>query len=262
MSRVIAVTVLLVCCALPRARAAGPEAEPDYSAWTAILQKNYDPAKGMDYAALKARDFATIQNLRQHLGRVDVGSLDRKEQLAYWINVYNINTVVTILENYPVKSIRDISTDLIVRLNVFKKPRVPFGQATLSLDEVENDKIRAGFHDPRIHFAINCAAKSCPPMRTEAFTGARIDQQLDEQARRFLGGPLGVRFGRKGDTLVMHASKILDWFSDDFEKWSVGRTAFIRKYLPADKQRLIDAANGHVELDLDDYDWSLNDWHR
>jgi hypothetical protein len=259
---VITVTSLLVCSALTQAQAARPEAEPDYSAWTAILQKYYDPAKGMDYPALKARDLATIQNLRQQLGHVNAGALDRKQQLAYWINVYNINTVVTVLESYPVKSIRDISTDPIVRLNVFKKQRIPLGPARLSLDEVENEKIRAGFHDPRIHFAINCAAKSCPPIRPEAFTGEKIDQQLDDQARRFLSGPLGLRFGRKGDTLVVHATKILDWFGDDFEKWSGGRMAFVHKYLPADKQRLIDAANGRVELEFDDYDWSLNNWQR
>ncbi|HYM62228.1 MAG TPA: DUF547 domain-containing protein [Thermoanaerobaculia bacterium] len=262
MSRVIAVMLLLVSIAPPLAQAAGPEAEPDYSAWTAILRKYYDPAKGMDYAALKARDFAAVQSLRRELGRVNAAALDRKQQLAYWINVYNVNIVATVLENYPVKSIRDISTDLIVRLNVFKKPRVPFGSVTLSLDDVENDKIRAGFHDPRIHFAINCAAKSCPPMRAEAFSGATIDQQLDDQARRFLGGPLGVRIGRKGDALIVHASKILDWFGDDFEKWSTGRIPFIRRYVPADKQRLIDAANGRIELEFDDYDWSLNDWQR
>lgn len=227
----------------------------DFTQWNRILTTYYDPAHGMNYRALKARDFATVQALRQQLARVNVAALDRKSQLAYWINVYNINTVATILENYPVESIRDISTDPIIRLNVFKKERVPFGNAKLSLDQVENEKIREGFHDPRIHFAINCAAKSCPPLRTEAYSGALIDQQLDDQARRFLGT---TRFRRDGATLVIRTSKILEWFEKDFQKWGGGQLAFIRRYMPPDKQRLIDQTSEY-QLEYDDYDWSLNE---
>lgn len=236
--------------------------EPDYSAWNAILQKYYDPARGMDYARLKANDAATLQNLRQQLGRADVAAMNRNEQLAYWINVYNVNVVATVVEHYPVESIRDISTDPIVRLNVFRKERVPFGGAMLSLDDVEHEKIRKGFRDPRIHFAINCAAKSCPPIRPEAFTGTRVSAQLDDQTRRFLNGPLGVRFGKKGDTLVMHVTKIVDWFGDDFDRWGGGKVAFIRRHLMPEKQRLIDRASGKIDIEYDDYDWALNDWKR
>ena len=240
--------------------ATAPIAPPDVS-WNRILANYANPAKGVDYKALKARDAAALQTLRQQLGQVNVAALNPKEQLAHWINVYNVNTVATIVEAYPVDSIRDISTDPIVRLNVFKKDRVPVGNAKISLDDVENQKIREGFKDPRIHFAINCAAKSCPPIRGEAFTGAKLDAQLDDQARAFLTGPLGVRFKRDGDTLVIRTTKIMDWFSDDFEKWGGGKAAFIRKYMPADKQRLIDQAK-KIEFDYDDYDWDLNDWKR
>jgi hypothetical protein len=236
-------------------------AEADLSQWNRILKTYYNPAHGLDYKALKARDAAALQAVRQQLGRVNVAALTPKQQLAHWINVYNVNTVATIVEGYPTKSIRDLSTDPIIRLNVFKKERVPVGNAQLSLNDVENDKIREGFKDPRIHFAINCAAKSCPPIRTEAFTGEKLDAQLDEQARLFLNGPHGARFKRDGDTLVITTTKIMDWFSDDFEKWSGGKAAFIRKYVPADKQRMIDQAK-EIELEFDDYDWDLNDWHR
>jgi len=233
----------------------------DMTQWNRVLSAYYNPAKGMDYRALKARDFNTVQALRQQLGKVNVAALDRKSQLAYWINVYNINTVATVLEAYPVGSIRDISTDIIIRLNVFKKERIPFGNTKLSLDDVENGKIREGFHDPRIHFAINCAAKTCPSIRMEAYAGAKLDAQLDDQARAFLNGPHGVRFERDGNTLTIHTTKIMDWFSDDFEKWAGGKAKFIRKYVPADKQKLIDSAK-EIEFEYDDYDWDLNDWKR
>jgi len=237
------------------------QAEPDYSPWNRLLQKYYDPAHGMDYAHLKAADSATLQNLRAQLGKVNVSALNPKQRLAYWINVYNINTVATIVEAYPTASIRDLSTDPIIRLNVFKKARIPSGAAMLSLNDVENDKIREGFHDPRIHFAINCAARTCPPIRTEAYVGARVDAQLDDQARHFLTGPMGVRYEKKGDTLILHVSKIMDWFKDDFDKWGGGRPAFIRRFVPADKGTLITQAKG-IEFDYDEYDWKLNDWKR
>ncbi|MDQ3280664.1 MAG: DUF547 domain-containing protein [Acidobacteriota bacterium] len=232
----------------------------DYSQWNRILATYANPAHGFDYRNLKARDAAALQTLRQQLGRVNVNALNAKQQLAYWINVYNINTVATIVENYPTKSIRDISTDPIIRLNVFKKERVPFGNEKLSLDAVENEKIRGRFKDPRIHFAINCAAKSCPPIRGEAFTGDKLDAQLDDQARAFLNGPHGARFRNKGTTLVITTTKIMDWFSDDFDA-AGGKAAFIRRYVSPEKQRLIDQAK-KVEFEFEEYAWELNEWRR
>jgi hypothetical protein len=237
------------------------QTEPDYSAWNRLLATYYDPAHGMNYAALKAHDAATLQSLRTQLGRVKPQALNPKQRLAYWINVYNVSTVATIVENYPVDSIRDISTDPIVRLNVFKKERVPAEGTLLSLDDVENARIREPFHDPRIHFAINCAAKSCPPIRAEAYTGAKIDAQLDDQVRRFVNSN-AVRFTRDGDKLVVHTTKIMDWFRKDFDNWAGGPLAFLRRYVTPDKQRMLDQAGNNVELTYDDYDWSLNDWHR
>jgi hypothetical protein len=223
--------------------------EPNYSAWNALLHKYYDPAKGMDYAALKAHDELALESVRAQLGRVDVNSLSQKQQLAYWINVYNVNVVTTAVEHYPVRSIRDISTDPIIRLNVFKKERVPYGATKISLDDVENARIRAAFHDPRIHFAINCAAKSCPPIRMEPYSGDRIDAQLDDQVRRFLSRT--VRLERKGDMMVVHVSRILDWFNNDFGD----KLAFLRRYVSVPPA-------GKTEFKYDDYDWSLNDWRR
>lgn len=253
MKKLLAILLLLA----PLAAAAQ---EPDYSQWNRILSTHYDPARGMNYGALKSRDAAALQSLRQQLGRVNVAAMNRKQQLAYWINVYNVNVVATVVEAYPVDSIRDISTDPIIRLNVFKKERVPFGASLLSLDEVEHEKIRKGFGDARIHFAINCAARSCPPIRPEAYTGQKLDSQLDDQARKFLNGPFGARLERDGDELTITTTKIMDWFGEDFEK-AGGRAAFIRRYIAPDKQRLFAGAK-EIDIEYDDYDWALNDWKR
>lgn len=253
--------LLCLIAAALLATAAQAAAPPDYKPWQDLLAKYYDPAQGMNYKALKANDKAVLDRLRQSLAQVDAQALAPKDRLAYWINLYNVSVVGIVVDHYPVESIRDISTDPIIRLNVFKKDSVKTKQGTISLDTIENEKIREAFKDPRIHFAINCAAKSCPPIRPEPYIGERLDQQLDDQARKFLNGPLGVRLQKDGDELTLHVTKILDWFKDDFEKWGGGRVAFVRKYLPADKQKQIDAAK-EVELDFNEYSWDLNEASR
>jgi hypothetical protein len=255
-----ALFVLLALAPPVSATAAAAAPPPDYSLWQTLLAKYYDPARGTDYKGLK-KDAATLDTLRRSLAQVDVKALSRPDQLAYWINLYNVSVVGIVVDHYPVESIRDISTDLLIRLNVFKKPSVATREGTLSLDDIETDRIRQGFHDPRIHFAINCAAESCPPIRPEPYVGARIDEQLDDQARKFLNGPHGVRLEQDGGNLTLHISKILDWFSDDFETWGGGRVKFLRKYLAPDRQKRLDAAKD-VDLEFDDYSWKLNDASR
>ncbi|MEA2601440.1 MAG: hypothetical protein QOF89_2432 [Acidobacteriota bacterium] len=251
----LASLAVLAVVAVP-ASAAAP---PGYKAWGELLSKYYDPAQGMNYKALKANDKKALDDLRRQMGTVDVQTLSRPDQLAYWINLYNINVVGVVVDNYPVASIRDISTDPIIRLNVFKKDSVQTKKGPMSLNDVENDKVRAGFKDPRIHFAINCAAKSCPPIRTEPYEGAKISDQLDDQVRKFLNGPHGMRLAKDGGELVIHTTKIMDWFSDDFDKWAGGAVAFSKRYVSNDKRKMMDAAGNQISLKFDDYDWKLND---
>lgn len=253
-----AVLGLLLVPATPPAQAQGGS-PVDYTAWNQLLAKYYDPARGMSYKALKAQDLPALNELRGKLAAVDVAALPKPDQLAYWINLYNVSTVATVVGGYPTKSIRDLSTDPIIRLNVFKKETIPIRGGKVSLDTLENVKIREGFKDPRIHFAINCAAKSCPPIRPEAYIGARLHEQLDDQARKFLNGPLGARFKKDGDSLTITTTLIMKWFKDDFETWGGGRVAFLRKFVTPDKQKMIDAAKGNVDFEFADYNWDLND---
>jgi len=250
------VLLALLAMAVP----AGAAAPPDYTVWGNLLSKHYDPAKGMDYKALKAQDKKTLDDLRRQLATVDVQTLNKQDQLAYWINLYNINVVGVVVDNYPIESIKDLSTDPIIRLNVFKKPYVQTKRGAISLNDVENERIRDGFKDPRIHFAINCAAQSCPPIRTEPYVGSKVSEQLDDQARKFINGPNGVRLEKgSGGALVLHTTKIMDWFQTDFDKWGGGRVPFLIRYASSDKRKQIEAAGNQAKLAFDDYSWKLND---
>ncbi len=263
----VALALLVTLLSTPSASAQAPakEGPVDYSLWNQLLAKYYEPAKGMNYKALKASDAATLATLRRQMSTVDVAKLARPDQFAYWINLYNISVVGTVVNGYPVKSIRDLSTDPIIRLNVFKKETIEIKGGKISLDAIENQKIREGWKDARIHFAINCAAYSCPPIRPEAFVGARINEQLDDQTRKFLAGPYGAKIKADGKDLTINVTKIMDWFSADFEKWGGGRVAFVRKFASPAQQKQIDAAlaaKADIDLEFADYDWKLNDRSR
>ncbi|MDX1583535.1 MAG: DUF547 domain-containing protein [Thermoanaerobaculia bacterium] len=235
--------------------------EPDYSDWTFILDNYYDPSKGMDYGGLKESESPRLRKLRALMSTIEPAELSRDQELAFWINFYNISVVGIVVDHYPVDSIRDISTDPIVRLNVFKKDRVPFQGREISLDWIEHETIRPKFEDPRIHFAINCAAEDCPPIRTEPYVGARVDEQLDDQTYRFLNGSNGVRLTRSGDTINVYVTKIMDWFGEDFEKWAGGRIPFLIEHLSSAKSKIVQEAE-KIDLRYQDYSWDLNDWKR
>jgi len=232
--------------------------EPDYSAWTEILQDYYDPARGMDYEGLRKLDYPKLTELVDMLSKVDRSGLDRDAQLAYWMNLYNISTVKLIVDNYPVESIRDLSTSLINKYQVFDQEIVPLGGSKVSLNHIEHEVIRKQFKDPRIHFAINCAARSCPPMRREAFSKARVDKQLDEQTIAFINRD--ARVDRRGEKATITVTKIMDWFEEDFEQ-AGGVAAFVRRYLQGENAARLSGVR-QISVDHHDYDWALNDWKR
>jgi hypothetical protein len=255
-------SVMLLLALMPGlAGPAGAALPPDYKVWGELLARYYDPAKGMNYKALKDQDKPSLDDLRRRMAAVDAQTLSRTDQLAYWINLYNISVVGIVVDNYPVESIRDLSTDPIIRLNIFKKPLVETKRGKVSLNYIKNEKIRYGFKDPRIHFAINCAAKSCPPIRPEPYVGPKVSDQLEDQARKFLNGPNGVRVEKKGGRVVIHTTKVMDWFEDDFWPWG-GQVKFLLRYMKSDKWKQIEEAGGQVDFKFDDYSWTLNDASR
>jgi hypothetical protein len=185
-----------------------------------------------------------------------------EERLAFWINVYNAWTLKVICDNYPVKSINDLHfgglvIGTVLKKTVWDKKVALAGRRRLSLNDIEHRIIRKKFREPRAHFALVCASISCPPLRAEAFTGDRLDEQLDDQARTFFRDPRRNRF----DTAKRKAylSKILDWYAGDF---GGGKEDILNYASGFVSEEVADSLRGRPEawqVEHLPYDWGLND---
>jgi hypothetical protein len=202
----------------------------------------------VDYKGFKSEE----QKLDQYLDILDntnPDELSRNEQYSLYINAYNAYTIKLILENYPVKSIKDIGSLL---KSPWKIKFAKVGGNVYTLDEIEHNILRPQFKDPRVHFAINCAAKSCPPLIPVPYRGEILDQQLDENTISFLNDPESNYL--EDDKL--YVTRIFKWFGGDFNKDPL---SFVLKYAQGDlKERLL-AQRDQIKVKYLDYDWSLNE---
>jgi hypothetical protein len=242
------------------ASAEGTAETIDHSAWDRLLEAYVKPGPDglnrVDYAALKAEGLPALRDYIGALEQADPKKLDRNEQFALLANLYNAKTMEIVASRYPVKSIKDISLGgglvAAVTGGPWKAKVVKLQGVELSLDDIEHGILRPVFKDPRVHYAVNCASIGCPNLRTEAFTGAGLNQQLERAAKDYVNSPRGVRF-ESGEPIV---SSIYVWFIDDFGGDDRGVLDHLRKYAAPDlTQRLA----GATALGGDDYDWNLND---
>jgi hypothetical protein len=261
---------LFAVCALALVATAGRAAgdAPSHAAWSSLLA---DCVQGIDGGASTAVDYGCFTDRRERLetylaslSALDRGSFDalaREERLAFLINAYNAWTVELILRSWPgVASIRDLGT---LFRSPWKRAFIPLFGDELSLDDIEHGMIRepGRYDEPRIHFAVNCASIGCPALRREAYEGARLEAQLADQTRRFLGDRSRNRL-RDGR---LEISPLFKWYADDFASGWRGADSvegFLARY--ADVLGLDDTARrsllaGDLPLRFLDYDWSLND---
>ncbi len=209
----------------------------------------------VDYGCLQAHE-GQLDRYLALLAAIKPERLSRDAQLAVWINGYNAFTAKLILRRYPrIRSIKEIPRR-------WKLRDWTVGGRRYSLDEIENKVLRAKFHEPRIHFAINCASKSCPDLASAAYVAPRLDAQLDEAARRFLRHPgkgcrLAHERGLFGAREKLYLSPIFKWFRPDFEG-NQTLMAFLGPYLPEAVRTEVAALGSDVAIDYLKYDWSLN----
>ena len=237
-----------------------PQDEPafDHGAWSEILEVHVQGDR-FDYIGLQ-QDRSNLDAYLTELERVgpeELRSWSKNEQKAYFINAYNAYVISLIVDNYPIKSINDLSTK---QVEVWNKPFIPLGahykpgRDKLSLNELEHDLLRQRYPDARIHVAVNCASEGCPPLRDSAFTGEGLDKQLDEQARRFVADSLRMNLNRRKNRI--EASKIFEWFAEDFARDAGSVQAWIQRYAPGEpaERKWISKA----KLKYQEYSWKLN----
>lgn len=232
----------------------------DHAAWDGMLKSYVKPGSDginrVDYAAFKADGHKELKAYIARLEVADPARLARPEQFALLANLYNAKTVDIVLDHYPVKSIKDISLGgsitAVFTGGPWKSKVTKLAGVELSLDDIEHGILRPLFKDPRVHYAVNCASIGCPNLATEAFTGAKLEQQLDAGARDYINHPRGVSY--KGGSLT--ASSIFDWFSADFGETDAAVIAHFRKYAAPELNGSLAKAKSISDYV---YDWSLND---
>jgi hypothetical protein len=235
-----------------------------HDAWDRVVRTYVTPAGLVRYGSLKAHP----EDLVQYVDLLAKYSPDTAPQLfpteadrlAYWINAYNAEIVNRVVANYPVHSIRDLGSML---SSVFKKTQT-IGGKVVSHDDIEHGIIRKRFHEPRIHFVLNCASRSCAPLRRQAMTAETLESSLQAAAVNFMNDPRNVRL--QPDSGTVELSKYFDWFPEDFLNWvnekhGVPRPTvldFVKVYVKPDTRALL-AKRTDWRIRFFDYDWSLND---
>ena len=213
--------------------------KPNHDKWDALARANVSSSGKVNYSAMKSKASELNAYVLYLENFTSQDGWSRNEKLAYWINLYNAATVQLIVKNYPIASITDLSGGKPWDQNI-----VTIGDKNYSLNDIENKIIRPKFNDARIHFAVNCAAKSCPPLMNKAFTASSLNRYLDMQTTAFINSSENSITAEN-----VEISKIFDWYKIDFEKGDV--IAFLNKYSTT-------PINADATVSYKTYNWELN----
>lgn len=211
---------------------------PDHSAWNSLLSSYVSGTGTVNYSGLKADTEKLDAYLAELAKATPDGSWNKREAMAYWMNAYNAFTVKLILNNWPVKSIMDLHGG-----KPWDVKWIELAGKTYSLNGIEHGILRPVYGDPRIHFAVNCAAQSCPPIHNRAFTASNLNGKLESLANSFINNSKYNEIG----TSEVKVSSIFDWYGKDFGD--------VKNYLNKYSTTKIDAA---TPIEFKEYDWALN----
>lgn len=211
--------------------------------YSELLQK-YVSIKGVDYAAWKNNesDLKSLDYVIDFISKNNPIPSTKEAKLSYYMNAYNAWVIKHVLDSYPIRSV----TDLGLGFELFSEERIQVGGKKMSLNHLEKELLINQLGEARVHFGVNCAAKSCPPLAPYAFTQEEVESQLEKLSSEFISNSdVGVKLS--GDSLTL--SMIFNWYAEDFNPEGV--VAFVNKYrnnkIPKD-----------VKLSYFEYDWALN----
>jgi hypothetical protein len=230
--------------------------KPDHSYWQHFLTRHLTSGKNgvnlLDYAGALT-ELLKLKHYLSNLQAIPVSKLSRSQQRAYWINLYNAATVATILDHYPVRSIRDIDISPgLFADGPWDRKFLNIEGLELSLNDIEHRILRPIWKDNRLHYALNCASIGCPNLQFQAFTSVNSEELLESAASDYINHPRGANI-QNGKLLV---SSIYKWYQADFGNSEKGVIAHLKRYA---KTSLLNQLKGINEIDDYQYDWSLNE---
>jgi hypothetical protein len=227
----------------------------NFKPWQDFLDK-YVVQKGdqtfVNYSAVSKKDKQILNKAINTYSKLNILKYNKNQQLAYWINMYNMLTIHVILQYYPVKSITDIDKSWFGYSKVWDQKVIKIDSKELTLNDIEHRIIRPIWHDPRVHSAVNCASISCPNLSKEAYQGNQINAQLDKSFATWINSSKG--FELKDNNIYI--SKIFDWYGSDFGDQAQMRQ-FIAKYLIT-KTKKEAILNENKTIYYQNYNWNLN----
>ncbi len=226
-----------------------------YPVWKNFLQKystKEDQQVYIKYAKVSKQDKLALKQAIEKLSALHINTYNRNEQYAYWINLYNMETVSLILKNYPVSSITKIKSGYF-GFGPWNEKLLTVEGTELSLNDIEHRILRPIWNDPRIHAAVNCASISCPNLLQAPFNAKNINQQLNKSFRAFINSPKGLTI--KGETLEL--SEIFKWYAVDFGDNNQDLKTFITYYLPS--KALQNKVLSADDITYQKYNWDLNE---
>ncbi|MBZ0257764.1 DUF547 domain-containing protein [bacterium] len=251
------------------------EAYFDYTDYAAALSTYVSDDGLVNYKKLKA----SPEKLDSFLDAV--GALDKntyltwpdEEKIAFLINAYNAYTLKVVINHYPIQSsflsrLRFPSSSIRHIDGVWDKLKWNVMGSKIPLDSIEHGILRKQFNEPRIHFAVNCASMGCSVLLNGPYLGARLDKQLDAQAKRFVESERNFRFDPKTGSVQL--SMIMKWYAKDFVQFAEQSDAFdylndkqrgvlnfLSPYLSQETQ--VQLKRKKISISFIDYDWSLNE---
>lgn len=227
----------------------------DHAAWAQFLDKylvigKFEAVNRIRYVAVSSADKDSLAHYLAELSSVPMTKLNRAEQKATWINLYNALTVHTILDHYPVKSIRDIRSGWFSGgpwdLKLIKVEGIE-----LSLNDIEHRILRPIWQDNRVHYAVNCASLGCPNLQPEPFTAENSNRLLEKAAHEYVNSVRGVDL--TGGKLTL--SSIYDWFQSDFGGTDAVVLAHLEKFAAPELAGKLKNYHGTISYQ---YSWDLN----